>query len=246
MSIILKVPGLRILARLYEYINRPAPLEEFDDYDDYWATREADGLVARQLDRFKTIANLISDEDRVLDIGCGDGAFQQYLAKIRPHAISLGLDASDAAVQMAFQNGCDAQLYDPDVILKSQVNSGWDVVTLMELIEHLPEAENLMRQVMDLKPKKIFVTIPNVGCLKHRLRLLFGGRFTVTCIYYHMKEHLRFWTVEDFRQWADVLGLSVVGVYGQFDRGDSVVEWFVRRFPAMFADRVVYEMRLRG
>lgn len=56
MSLISKIPGLRILKRTYEYIHRPAPLQEFADYDAYRQSRVEDGRVERELDRFKVIA----------------------------------------------------------------------------------------------------------------------------------------------------------------------------------------------
>lgn len=198
MDILSKIPGLRILSRLYEYINRPAPLEEFSDYNDYWRLRTSDGVIIREMDRFKVIGSLIDAGESVLDIGCGDGSFQRYLAQIKPSCRSLGLDTSTEAVRFACDHGCDAQVIDPDLSLRDQVNGGWGVITVMEVIEHIPDAERVMRDILELNAKRIFVTIPNVGCLKHRFRLMFGGRFPITTIIYHMREHLRFWTVKDF------------------------------------------------
>ena len=92
-----------------------------------------------------------------------------------------------------------------------------------------------MRQVCSLRPGRIFVTIPNVGFLLHRLRLCFGGRFPVTTIVYHMKEHLRFWTATDFRWWAHQLDFEIraavpyVGVRG-----------LRRLWPALFAAGYVW------
>ena len=103
-----------------------------------------------------------------------------------------------------------------------------------------------MRQVLELNPDRIFVTIPNVGCLKHRLRLMFGGRFPITTIVYHMKEHLRFWTVRDFEQWVECFGLEVCSIHGQYSYGDRLVRYAVKKYPSYFAPQVVYELRRRG
>lgn len=242
MSRFSRIPGLRILERTIEYINRPAPLNEFRDYDEYWQVRAEDGLTERKLDRFVTIANLIEDGESVLDIGCGDGSFQTYLASSKARCPSLGLDVSEKAVELATARGIRAQVINPGLRLKDQVRIGWDVITLMEVIEHVVDAEELLRQVAELKPKRLFVKLPNVGCLKHRLRLMFGARFPITTIVYHMKEHVRFWTTKDFEQWSNVMGFSVKAVYGQFGRGDSIVQWCTRKYPALFAEQVIYEL----
>ncbi|WP_341707508.1 class I SAM-dependent methyltransferase [Halopseudomonas sp.] len=245
MSLLLKIPGLRIVARLHEYITRLAPLEEFDDYDAYWQERAVDEGSTRELDRFKVIAGLIQEQESVLDIGCGDASFQQYLARVKPGCKSLGLDASSEAVRVAQEHGCATKVIDTDLRLLEQVGCDWDVVTLMEVLEHIPDAESVMRQVIELRPRRIFVTIPNVGCLKHRFRLMFGGRFPITTIVYHMREHLRFWTVKDFEQWAETFGLEVCSVQGQFSFGDDMVKFAVKKFPAYFAPQVIYELRSR-
>lgn len=246
MSLLSKIPGVRILTRTLEYANRPAPLKEFADYDAYWQSRAADGQVTRELDRFKIIASLITDGASVLDIGCGDCSFQQYLSRVKPACRSLGMDASSKAVRLGQAQGCNVQMIDPQIRLQDQIVGIWDVITLMEVIEHVPDSENLMRQVLELKPSRIFVTIPNVGCLKHRIRLMFGGRFPITTIIYHMKEHLRFWTTKDFKQWAATFDLEIHAIHGQFSHGDRLVEWVTRRYPALFASQVIYELRPRS
>ena len=245
MSFMSKIPGVRIVIRIYEYIHRPAPLQEYGDYDEYWHVRSSGHSANRELDRFKIIANLIEDGSSVLDVGCGDGAFQKYLSQINPNSTSLGVDSSLKAISLAKDQGCSAQLIDPDFRLKDQVPGAWDVVTQMETLEHVADAEDLMQQVLELQPKRIFITIPNVGCLKHRLRLMFGGRFPITTIIFHMKEHLRFWTPKDFRQWVETFGLQVKSSYGQFEHGDWVVEWAVRKYPEIFASQIIYELQVK-
>lgn len=242
LNLLAKFPILRIFIRWYKYVVRPAPLEEFRDYDEYWESREKDGLVIRELDRFKTIARLIEDGSKVLDIGSGDCAFQRYIYKTKPNCITLGLDTSPKAVSVAKENGFNAQILNPDIPLKQQLSSSWDVITVMEVIEHIPDAEKLMREIIELKPSKIFITIPNVGCLKHRIRLMFGGRFPITSVYYHMKEHVRFWTVKDFEQWVDTFDLEITAIHGQFSYGDKLIELMTRRYPAFFAEGIIYQL----
>lgn len=243
MSLYQKIPGVRILVRTFEYMNRAAPLKEFADYDEYWKERTSTEPAPRELDRFKTIARLVGRNEKVLDIGCGDGSFQRHLQQVHPSCQSLGVDTSSEAVSVAQKHGCTAQVLDTSKTLRNQIPGDWDVVTLMEVIEHVPDAENLMRQVLEFRPRRIFVTIPNVGCLKHRLRLMFGGRFPITTIVYHMKEHVRFWTAADFEEWAAVFNLEIHSIHGQFSRGDRFVEWATRRYPSLFSPQIIYELR---
>lgn len=245
MQWIKKFPIIRIFIRWLEYITRQAPLNDFENYDEYWAFRKEQGLTTRELDRFKIIASKLNGTETILDIGCGDCSFQSYLKKVKPECKTLGLDFSEQAVEFGTSLGHCVQHINENERLQTKIDTTWEVITLMEIIEHVSDAEDLIKQVITLNPKKIFITIPNVGCSRHRLRLMFGGRFPITSIYYHMKEHVRFWTVKDFLQWADYLNLEVVSVSGQFDQGDKYVEFMARKFPSLCADRVVYELIIR-
>jgi hypothetical protein len=157
-----------------------------------------------------------------------------------------GADISRVATQELRKSGIQAIDIDEGNKLCDQISGHWDVIVLMEVIEHLADAEKLVREVVELNPRVIFITIPNVGFLPHRARLMFGGRFPITSIFYHMKEHVRFWTVKDFYEWAGSVGTIVVSHHGQVDRGDFVARWAARKIPGLFADRMVYELSVMG
>lgn len=240
------LPILRVLYRYYSELTRPAPLVEFQDYDAYWVARLRDQRVSKDLHRYRIVASKLPDDTSVLDIGCGDGAFLRYLQKAKPNCRTMGADTSGAAMKQLRDSGIPGIHLDGDLPLAVQITEYYENIVLMEVIEHVIESEELVRQVIDLQPKRIFITIPNVGFLMHRLRLMFVGRFPVTSIFYHMKEHVRFWTVTDFYEWAESLGLTVLSHNGQIDRNDKILVWLVRAAPRLFADRMVYELELRS
>lgn len=242
MSALQKIAVVRALHRYWRELTRPAPLQEFSDYDAYWKARIRSGKRANVLDRHRIISRLISDGASVLDIGCGDGAFLRYVRDVQPSCRLMGLDISATAVDTVRESGIAAQQIDPAMPLADQVKEQWENIVLMEVIEHVVDAEGLMRQVLALQPRRIFVTIPNVGFLTHRLRLMLAGRFPITTIIYHMREHVRFWTAKDFVQWSESLGLRVCSFHGQVDRPDKIVIWLARTLPSLFAAQVVYEL----
>jgi len=245
MNFFQKIPVVRSLYRYIREIVRDAPLEEFANYDEYWDARIRENRVAPVLDRYVQIASRVRPNASLLDIGCGEGAFLQYMRKARPDCRLAGADISSYSVAHLLQNGIEAKLIAPGQRVKDACGNGWDVVVLMEVIEHIVDAEETIRQVVELEPAQIFITVPNVGFMLYRLRLMFGSRFPITSIFYHMKEHVRFWTVKDFRQWSEVNGLQVIACVPQIDRGDQLVRFLARLSPSMFADRVVYELRVR-
>ncbi|PWU29234.1 hypothetical protein DK254_00515 [Pseudomonas sp. RW407] len=242
MKILNKIPVLRILSRYWREITRPAPLQEFEDYETYWQMRVQEQRTAKEMDRYRLIAGALPINSSVLDVGCGEGSFLRYLSRNRPDCNGHGADISSTALERLAASGIRTTQINPRKRLVEQFTEDWDVVVLMEVIEHVVDAEDLVRQVIELAPRRIFITIPNAGFLLHRLRLMFGGRFPITTIIYHMREHIRFWTVKDFEQWAAVLGMHIHNCQAQVDKPDRLIRWLSNWCPALFAAQVVYEL----
>lgn len=238
-----KISLLSMIQAAFHALVRPMPLVEFGDYDGYWERRSAEGKVSRILHRYSVVAKLIASGERVLDMGCGDGAFLDYLRTKDPSIVAVGADLSERAVACAAARGFSVVHTRPECPLTAQIPGLFDRIVVMEVIEHVVEAEQLMRQLLEFRPKSIIVTIPNSGYIIHRLRLGLFGRFPVTAIIYHMKEHVRFWTVKDFSDWCDHLGLEVVSVTGQENVGNPFARFLMRTWPSMFAGQLVYETR---
>ena len=243
MNLIKRIPILRGFYGYWRELTNPAPLNDFADYDVYWEARIRERPIRRVLDRFKVVEKLLPDDASVLDIGCGDGAFLDHLRRTNPSRKVMGIDISKTAVESLKTRGINSKQIDPCRSLASQLDDKWDYIVLMEVVEHIVDAEDLMRQVLELAPKRVYVTIPNTGFILYRMRLMFFGRFPVTSIIYHMKEHVRFWTVKDFHQWAASINMSVLSYHGQVDRPDKIVQLIARAAPSLFASQMVYELK---
>jgi methionine biosynthesis protein MetW len=233
----------RTIKRNHKKLAQAAPYNNYPNYDEYWIERHAKGKNPGVLHRYQAIASALPAETSLLDIGCGDGAFGEYLKNVRPDCDYYGLDVSKIAVNYANQRGLKAQAIEPEKAIDQQVNRLFDCITIMEVLEHIVDAEEVMTSAVKLTKGTIYITIPNVGCIQHRLRLALYGRFPVTTIIFHMKEHVRFWTYKDFEQWVTLFDLKIVrcigqqGIYSSFERALAI------RYPKLFAPQVIYELR---
>src|SRR4051812_17264129 len=214
----------------FQQLAGPPPMREFSDYDAYWDRR---GVMPRVMERWRIAADSIPDGSTVLDVGCGSGEFLAYLKSRRPNVRAVGADFPSVAVAKTRANGVDAFRLE---VPGQPIEQRYDVITCFEVLEHIPEAEQALRQLGAAAADRLILSIPNVGYYKSRMRLAVFGRFPVTNCVYHVKEHVRHWTVRDFQHWTAALGFRVTGYRAQY-RSPRLP---AARFPSLLCKGILY------
>lgn len=84
---------------------------------------------------------------RILDVGCGGGLLSEAMAARGGHV--TGVDASETAVEVArlhlLESGLDVDYQTTTAeALQAAGEGGYDIVTCMELLEHVPEPATLV------------------------------------------------------------------------------------------------------
>ncbi len=217
------------------------PLNEFKDYDEYWGKR---GFHAPSFHRAEIISKYIEQNSKILDIGCGDGTVIDYLSKNNSPIKIIGIDISKKAVEYTKKRGYEA--YKMDIASEDFKNfvkkNAFDYIIITEVLEHIQEPEKIMLSIKGSFNKSIFASIPNSGFILCRLRLLFG-KFPITVIVYHIKEHIRFWTHQDFLYWCDYLGFKVINYIVGAPLSDGFINSLTKKWPSLFAMQIIYEIR---
>lgn len=215
----------------------PLDEESVHTWDEYWRK-----TTLRSDLRGKAMAEFITDGWSVLEIGCGDGLLLYTLKKQRLNISELGVDCSSVAVEKARQRGVQARQMDAINEKNRLLELGkFHCVILAEVLEHIQEAEELLRAAGELAEKYVLVTVPNTGHLRHRLRLL-CGKFPIVLVQHHIREHIRFWTVIDFVWWVQQLGFEVFAM-----RSVQGTKRFHLHtlWPSLFSDQILYVLRPR-
>ena len=114
--------------------------------------------------------------ERLLDIGCGDGNFTMLMARSCGAKEVYGVDISEKGIEMAKRNGVKALRVDVDEENLPFNDNYFDVVTALEVIEHLFDPDHFLEEVYRvLKPNGIFIlSTPNLAAIHNRIALLFG------------------------------------------------------------------------
>ncbi len=202
------------------------------DYDRYWETR---GLGAElnsfQRTRADLILGLARPGSSMLDIGGGDGRILSYLKTHGNFTRLVNVDISSSALAVARKNGIEIiedDITRPEVVANLPPA---DYILLLEVIEHIPRSEELLRAAFARAGKGVFFSVPNTGFVAHRLRLLLG-RFPLQWRI-NPSEHLRFWTAADLRSWLKDQNYSRHSVYLY-----EGLPWLGRLWPALFAEGI--------
>ncbi len=127
---------------------------------------------------FKVISELIDNNSKVLDVGCGDGALMKYLNENKTNNIR-GLEISKEGVQNCLSKGLTVIEGNAENDLKQFPNHSFDFVILSQTLQAFLNPETVLSELMRVGRKTI-ITIPNFGHWKIRFHLLFNGTMPVT------------------------------------------------------------------
>ena len=127
---------------------------------------------------FKIIAQLIKNNTRVLDVGCGDGTLMKYL-KDEKNVDTRGLEISKNKVQNGISEGLSIIEGNAEKDLYQFPNLSFDYVVLSQTLQAFYSPEKVIDDLLRVANKAI-VTIPNFGFWKVRLHLLFKGTMPIT------------------------------------------------------------------
>jgi len=182
---------------------RPHP--EFEEYWTHYSLKEA------RYSSHDYVTRMVRGDLKVLDLGCGHGYLSERLAKHGCHVTGVDalpqperLAAMDGYVQCDLGRGLDGAM-------------GWlkpgeyDRVLLLDVLEHLGEAEKVLRQARGLlrEDGQIVVSLPNVANITVRLMLLLG-RWNYAERGILDRTHIRFYTRKTARALLEGNGFEVL------------------------------------
>ena len=127
---------------------------------------------------FQIISDLIENNTRVLDVGCGDGTLMKYL-KDKKNVDTRGLEISKDKVQICISKGLTVIEGNAEKDLKQFPNSSFNYAILSQTLQAFYDPERVIDDLLNVAEKAI-VTIPNFGFWKVRLDLLIKGTMPVT------------------------------------------------------------------
>ena len=148
---------------------------------------------------FQIISELIENNTRVLDVGCGDGTLMKYL-KEKKNIDTRGLEISKKNVQDCTSKGLSVIEGNAEKDLHQFPNLSFDYAILSQTLQAFYNPEKVIDDLLKVANKAI-VTIPNFGYWKVRMHLLFKGTMPITKTLpneWYNTPNLHMCTIKDF------------------------------------------------
>ncbi len=146
------------------------------------------------------IADNITANARVLDIGCGDGALMAAL-RDQKQVDARGLEIDPANVASAVSKGLSVVQGDADTDLSAYPDGSFDYAILSQTLQTTHRPDQIVDELLRIG-KQAFVSFPNFAHWRVRMSLLFGGRMPVTRLLpqtWFDTPNIHHVTIDDFR-----------------------------------------------
>ena len=180
-------------------------------YEDIWQELPADLAPADFERRRDFLLGAVEPGDRVLDLGCGEGAFCAALAEAGADPVGAEVAARAVERARARHSGLDFELVPPHGPLPFG-DGEFDVVWASEVIEHVADTARWLSEVRRVLRGggSLLITTPEHGRLR-RLGLALAG---FESHFDPVGQHLRFYTRGSLRRLLEDFGFEAITVRG--------------------------------
>ena len=173
---------------------------------------------------FKVIADLLPNNTRVLDIGCGDGSLMSLLNEEK-HIEVRGLELNQENVQECIHKGLPVIQGNAETELHQFPDKSFDYVVLSQTLQAFYEPEKVLRNLLRIG-KSVVISIPNFGFWKVRIKLLFFGEMPVTKTLpntWYNTPNLHMCTIKDLFNFCDEKKINIKKVVGVNENKTSII-----------------------
>ena len=173
---------------------------------------------------YDVIAGWVQPGERILDLGCGDGALLKMLAETRGIR-GWGIEIAPANVLAAIENGVNVIQSDLEGGLAGFEDRAFDHVVLSRTLQTVRHTEGILREMLRVGREAV-VSFPNFAYWRNRLAVLNGRMPVSEDLPYQWFDtpNVRFFTIADFEDLCARMGISIREARALDEAGDLVGE----------------------
>ena len=190
---------------------------------------------------YKIIADIITDNTRVLDVGCDDGSLMEFLKKDKNLDIR-GIEISKEKVQTCISKGLTVIEGDAEFDLKQFPDNSFDYVVLGQTLQAFINPEIVIKELLRVGNKSI-VTIPNFGHWKVRLNLLVQGTMPVNKTLpnqWYNTPNIHMCTIKDFFKFSETMNFKIFKSFALMNKKISIINSSNLSFKNLFCELGIF------
>ena len=173
---------------------------------------------------FKVIADLLPNNTRVLDVGCGDGSLMNLLVKEKNIEVR-GLELEKQNVQECIYKGLPVIQGNAETELYQFPDKSFDYVVLSQTLQAFYNPDDVLKELLRIG-KSVVISIPNFGYWKVRTSLLFFGKMPVTKTLpnkWYNTPNLHMCSIKDLFSYCDNQNINIKKVIGVNEDNTSLI-----------------------
>ncbi len=190
---------------------------------------------------YKIIADIITENASVLDVGCDDGSLMEFLKKEKKVDIR-GIEISKKKVQTCISKGLTVIEGDAEFDLKQFPDKSFDYVVLGQTLQAFINPEIVIKELLRVGNKAV-VTIPNFGHWKVRLNLLFQGTMPVTKTLpneWYNTPNIHMCTIKDFFEFSKTINFKIFKSLALMNNNVSIINSSNLLFKNLFCELGIF------
>lgn len=190
---------------------------------------------------YKIISDIITENARVLDVGCNDGSLMEFLKKNKNVDIR-GIEISKEKVQTCISKGLTVIEGDAEFDLKQFPDKSFEYVVLGQTLQAFINPEIVIKELLRVGNKAI-VTIPNFGHWKVRLNLLFQGTMPVTKTLpneWYNTPNIHMCTIKDFFKFSETMNFKIFKSFALMNKNVSTINSLNLSFKNLFCELGIF------
>ena len=172
---------------------------------------------------FDVIASWVKNNDKVLDLGCGDGSLIAWLHKHKKNIKAWGIEIDENQMLKAIRNGVNVIQTDLEDGLKDFADNSFDHVILSKTLQTVFNTEDILKEMIRVG-KSVVVSFPNFAFWKNLESVIIGHMPVSEDLPYewYNSPNVRFLTLLDFEGLCRKLNLQILDRHLLDENGDLI------------------------